>query len=173
MTAGGKTTVAIVTGGAGGIGYECARQIGGAGAAVVLFDVRQEALEEAVERLSAESVRAYSIALDVTREEAVRAAVATVIADVGSPGILLNAAGVLRRSQLFEITSVEWDMVIDSSLKATFLCSVACLPSMIEAGLGPDCKFLVDCGKERFDARWSALHRGEGGSSGAHKSHCQ
>lgn len=143
----GMSRVALVTGGARGIGYQCARRLGAEGAAIAILDVNQPQAEEAAESLAREGIRARGYGADVTSEEHVVEAVARVDSELGQPAILLNAAGILRRTRFLEITVAEWDAVIDVSLKGTFVCSKVCLPAMIEAGWGRIVNFSSTAGK--------------------------
>jgi NAD(P)-dependent dehydrogenase (short-subunit alcohol dehydrogenase family) len=143
----GTSRVAVVTGGARGMGLECARRLGADGAAVALVDVGEAEAEEAAARLRTEGVRADAFRADVTKEDEVVEAVQRIGADLGAPGILLNAAGILRRTRFLEITVAEWDAVVGVSLTGTFLCSRACLPAMLDAGWGRIVNFSSTAGK--------------------------
>jgi len=143
----GTSRVAVVTGGARGIGYECARQLAAAGASIALLDIGQPEVEEAAAALAREGVRAGGFQADVTKEDTVIEAVSRIGAELGKPTILLNAAGILRRTRFLEITIAEWDAVVDVSLKGTFLCSKTCVPSMAEAGWGRIVNFSSTAGK--------------------------
>lgn len=139
--------VAIVTGGAGGIGYECARRLGPGVAAIALFDVGADEVEAAAQRLAHEGITARAFRVDVTSEEEVVAAVGRVTRELAAPAILLNAAGVLRQTAFLDIAEREWDVVVNVSLKGTFLCSKACLPPMVDAGWGRIVNFSSTAGK--------------------------
>lgn len=89
--------VAVVTGGANGIGFGIAKRLAQEGASVALFDMNPEQLQVAAERLAASGVKQNHIltcAVNVTHEEAVNAAVATVLARFGRVDILVQAAGI-------------------------------------------------------------------------------
>jgi len=143
----GTSRVAVVTGGARGMGFECARRLAADGASVALLDVGEAEGSEAAAALRAEGVRAEAFAADVTNQEEIADAVRRITTDVGPPAILLNAAGILRRTRFLEITVAEWDAVVGVSLKGTFLCSQACLPAMLEAGWGRIVNFSSTAGK--------------------------
>jgi 3-oxoacyl-[acyl-carrier protein] reductase len=143
----GIPRVVVVSGGARGIGYECARRLGAGGAAIALLDVHESESADAVRRLAEQGIRAMAVSADVTKEEEVVDAVARVAGAIGSPNVLLNAAGILRRSAILEISVSEWDAVIDVSLKGTFLCTKACLPSMLAHGWGRIVNFSSTAGK--------------------------
>ena len=125
--------VAIVTGGAAGIGAAIARAFHGEGARVVVAD-RDASQAEATAQALGE--RALAIAVDVTREsDAQRMAQAT-LEQFGRIDILVNNAGIIRKAFVADMTEETWDAVLDVNLKATFLCSKAVLPAMIDARRG-------------------------------------
>jgi NAD(P)-dependent dehydrogenase (short-subunit alcohol dehydrogenase family) len=139
--------IAIVTGAAGGIGYECARLLGQTVAGIALFDISGDAVDEAARRLVSQGISATAFRVDVTSEQDVRKSVARVVREVGSPLILLNAAGILRPTGFLEISEAEWESVVGVSLKGSFLCSQACIPSMVEARWGRIVNFSSTAGK--------------------------
>jgi NAD(P)-dependent dehydrogenase (short-subunit alcohol dehydrogenase family) len=143
----GASRVAVVTGGARGMGFECARRLGADGASVALLDLDEAEARDAAAKLRTEGVRASAFTADVTKEDAVAEAVRRIAADLGPPAILLNAAGILRRTRFLEITVAEWDAVVGVSMKGTFLCSRACLPDMLAAGWGRIVNFSSTAGK--------------------------
>jgi NAD(P)-dependent dehydrogenase (short-subunit alcohol dehydrogenase family) len=146
MSMSGTSQVAVVTGGARGLGFECARRLGSDGASIALLDVGEGA-QDAASMLSNEGIRAGAFSADVTNEEDVAEAVQRISADLGNPAILVNAAGILRRTRFLEITVAEWDAVVGVSMKGTFLCSQACLPGMLAAGWGRIVNFSSTAGK--------------------------
>jgi 3-oxoacyl-[acyl-carrier protein] reductase len=121
--------VAVITGGARGIGAETARVFREAGATVVTWDVGDGADQR----------------VDVTDAGAVGAAVAATVAKLGGIDILVNNAGILRDAQLVKVKDGEvigrmeeaqFDAVISVNLKGVFLCGQAVAPVMIEKGWG-------------------------------------
>jgi NAD(P)-dependent dehydrogenase (short-subunit alcohol dehydrogenase family) len=147
MSMSGTPRVAVVTGGARGMGFECARRLGGEGASVALLDLGEAEAEEAAATLREEGIRAAAFRADVTNEDEVVEAVQRIAADLGAPTMLLNAAGILRRTRFLEITVAEWDAVVGVSMKGTFICSKACLPEMLAAGWGRIVNFSSTAGK--------------------------
>ncbi len=143
----GTSRVAVVTGGARGMGLECARRLGAEGASIALVDVGGEEAAEAAAALEREGIRARAFAADVTRQDDVTEAVSRIERDVGPPAILLNAAGILRRTRFLEISVAEWDAVVGVSMQGTFICSQACLPAMLDAGWGRIVNFSSTAGK--------------------------
>ncbi len=143
----GPPRVAVVTGGGRGLGFACARRLGADGASIALLDVSEDQAEEAAGMLAREGIHAGAFAADVMNEGEVTDAVKRIEADIGKPAILLNAAGILRRTRFLEITVAEWDAVVGVSMKGTFVCSKVCLPAMVEAGWGRIVNFSSTAGK--------------------------
>ena len=129
--------IAIVTGGARGIGFGIARRLADDGYDVALFDRDQAALDEAVAELSAiEGARAIQAVVDVTSRNQVEAAVAKVAAEFGRIDVLVNNAGIVRDKRLLNMEEEDWDAVVATNLKSQFLTCKAVLPGMIERGYG-------------------------------------
>lgn len=123
--------VAIVTGGAQGIGGACVRRFALEGAAVVIADVdggRARALAAEVER---DGGQAMAAACDVSDRQAVGALFATTVEKFGQVDILVTCAGILRFNPVQHVTEAEWDSVVDAHLKGTFLCAQAAEAVMV------------------------------------------
>jgi NAD(P)-dependent dehydrogenase (short-subunit alcohol dehydrogenase family) len=125
--------VAIVTGAAAGIGAAIARAFCGEGARVVVADRDSEAAEATAKEIGHAAI---AMRLDVTNENQVRAVVADTLARFDRIDILVNNAGIMRKAYVKDMAEELWDAVVDVNLKATFLCSKAVLPAMIEARRG-------------------------------------
>src|SRR6266511_1657632 len=129
--------VALITGGAGGLGQVFAQALAGAGADVALLGRRAEAAQAAASAIGqASGRRAIAVAADVTDPNKVRTAVGRVREQLGRLDILVNSAGVNIRRPSLEFTLEDWRTVIDINLTGTFICSQAAAPAMIEAGWG-------------------------------------
>lgn len=129
--------VALLTGGAGGLGLVFARALAGAGATVALLGRRLDAAQTAADAITAEfGGRALAIAADVTDQEQVQAAVAQMQREAGKLDILVNSAGVNFRKPTLEFPLEEWRRIVEINLTGTFLCCQAAAPQMIEAGWG-------------------------------------
>lgn len=124
--------VALVVGGAGGIGAEIAEAFCAEGAVVVIADRDAGAANAAAERVGA----AGGVGLDVRSEISVDAAVDHVVATHGRIDILVNSAGVLTESPLVEMPLRQWQETIDVDLTGVFLCCRAVVPHMIEQRSG-------------------------------------
>ncbi len=125
--------VAIVTGGAGGIGSAIAMAFAAEGARVVVADLDAAAAQRAAAVLGE---AALAVTLDVTEEAEVGAAFDAVLARYGRLDILVNSAGVIRKAYVKDMPVALWDEVLDVNLKATFLCSKAALPALVAGGRG-------------------------------------
>ena len=128
--------IAIVTGAARGIGLAIARRLGREGAGVVLLDRDDEALGRAAAVLREENPDVSPVAVDVTVEEAVRAAVDGVVSTRGRIDVLVNNAGIYPHTPFEELTFAEWRRVLATNLDSVFLCSHAVFPAMKSRGYG-------------------------------------
>ncbi|TMC94131.1 MAG: SDR family oxidoreductase [Chloroflexi bacterium] len=126
-----KDRVALVTGGARGIGAATAQLFASEGARVVVSD-----LDEAPAREVAEPIGGLAIACDVSSRDAVESMVARTVQELGRLDILVTCAGIIRDNLLFKMTDEDWDAVIDTHLKGTFLCARAAQRHMVEQKSG-------------------------------------
>lgn len=117
--------VAVITGGARGIGHACAERLAADGYSLALIDIEAEALAEAVERFRRGGATCVGIRADVSSELDVEAARDCVDQELGRVDVLLNIAGRGAVGRALELTLDSWNTVISSSLTGTFLCSKA------------------------------------------------
>ena len=129
-----RAQVALVTGGARGIGRASAMALARAGADVAVADLLPTGEAEA--GISATGRRAMGLPLDVTDAEAVRAAVERVVATLGRLDVLVTAAGILHRDPLEETSESVWRRVVDVVLTGTFHAVQAAVPVMRAQGYG-------------------------------------
>ena len=116
--------VAIVTGGASGIGRATAQRLAREGAAVVVADVQEGAAKEVADALAAHDARASAVACNVTSEDQVRAMVDHALKLHGRVDILANVAGVTaKKASVDTLTLEEFNRVIAINLAGTFLCA--------------------------------------------------
>ena len=128
--------VAIVTGGAGGIGAPLCRALSEDGYNVVVADFAVDAGRALAQELAGNSERASFFKIDVRdKKDAERLAAAT-LERYGRIDVLINGAGVISRMPVLEMPEEEWDRVLDINLKGTFLCSQAVARHMVERGSG-------------------------------------
>jgi len=131
-----KDQVAVVTGGARGIGREIAFVLAKAGADVALFDVNAQALGQTAGELRALGRRAEGLVVDVTSAAAVDEAVAKILDKLGRIDILINNAGVTQDGLIVRMDEAQWDRVLDVNLKGTYLCTRAVSKVMLKARRG-------------------------------------
>lgn len=144
-----NSPVAIVTGGARGIGLSAAELFVRDGYDVVLADIDLAAAKEAAERLATGERRAIGVQTDVSKRASVDALVDTVIREFGRIDVLVNNAGIAgRAAPIHEVTEEEWDTLIAIDLKSVYLCTHAVLPHMIERGKGAIVNVASVAGKE-------------------------
>jgi NAD(P)-dependent dehydrogenase (short-subunit alcohol dehydrogenase family) len=129
--------VAVITGGATGMGKAMARKFAEEGCSVVIFDISAEAGKKTVDEISGSGGKAVFKRCDVTSNTQVRDTVNTVIEKFGKIDILVNNAGALGTLwTLEEVTEEDWDKIIDLNLKSVFLCSKSVVPHMKERKYG-------------------------------------
>jgi len=128
--------VAVVTGGARGIGREIALNLANQGADCVLFDVNEQLLNQTVAELQGLGRRAVGLVVDVTDGKAVDEAVGKALDKLGRLDILVNNAGITQDGLLVRMDEAQWDRVLDINLKGTFLCTRAVAKVMLKARRG-------------------------------------
>jgi 3-oxoacyl-[acyl-carrier protein] reductase len=138
--------IAIVTGGARGIGLAIARRLAAGGARVALADVDEQA---AIDAASGIAGTAIGLRLDVTIERNWRDALARLNDELGPVSILVNNAGIAGRSATtWELSLEEWNQVVSIDLTGVFLGCKTVVPGMIEAGYGRIVNVASIAGKE-------------------------
>jgi 3-oxoacyl-[acyl-carrier protein] reductase len=128
--------VALVTGGAQGIGAEVAKRLAAGGASVGVLDLQQDAAQAVADEITAAGGKAIGVGADVSKREQVEGAVAAVAGEFGGLHILVNNAGVIRDNLLFKMTDDDWTLVMDVHLRGAFLCSQAAQAHMVAAKYG-------------------------------------
>jgi NAD(P)-dependent dehydrogenase (short-subunit alcohol dehydrogenase family) len=130
--------VAVVTGGARGIGIGIAKRLAEAGHDVALLDLDASALAVAVDELrqSCSSDRVMAAEANVTKRDEVERAIAEVTAKFGRVDVLVNNAGIVRDRRFLKIEEEDWDAVVNTNLKSQFLTCKAVLPGMLDRGYG-------------------------------------
>ena len=128
--------VAIVTGGARGIGCATADRLGVEGALVALFDRDEVGVQRAEGALGKEGLEVRADVVDVTDERAVTNAVRSIAEELGRIDILVNNAGIYPHTAFEEVTLEEWHRVLDITLDGAFICSHAAYHTMRSRGYG-------------------------------------
>ena len=148
--------VAVVTGGSKGIGKAIAFGLAAAGAKVVLAARTPETLEQAAAELSVGGVSnpdsVLAVPTDVTDAAAVQGLVQKTLDAYQRLDILINNAGAGRFGPVIDFTSDDWDAVINSNLKAVYLCTQAALSPMLVQGSGQIINVLSIAAKVPFEA---------------------
>jgi NAD(P)-dependent dehydrogenase (short-subunit alcohol dehydrogenase family) len=127
-----KDKVAVITGGAGrnGLGFATARLMAAQGARVALLDLARAEPAAAAERLGNHPQGHLGLVTDVTDKASCDAAVAAVLQAFGRIDVLVNNAGITQPRKTVDISSADYDAVLDVSLRGTLLMSQAVLPAM-------------------------------------------
>ena len=128
--------VALISGGARGMGAAEARLFAGEGAMVVIGDVLEDEGRQTEVAINESGGRYVFVNLDVTDEASWQSAVATAVARFGKLDILVNNAGIARINNVENTGADEWDLVMDINAKGVFLGAKAAIPAMREAGGG-------------------------------------
>ena len=123
--------VAVVTGGASGIGFGVAERLLDAGHPVAILDHRADAVVDAADALGA-----LGQAADVCDRAGVDRAMAAIRDELGPIGIMVTSAGVTAQDRFTEITVEDWERVIGTNLTGTFHCIQSAVADMVDAGWG-------------------------------------
>jgi 3-oxoacyl-[acyl-carrier protein] reductase len=130
-----KDRVAIVSGGARGIGQAISELFAEHGAKVIIWDLLDDGLKVA-KAITAKGQSAEFMKISITDRAAVFAAVADIAERYGTIDILINNAGITKDKTLLKMSEDEWNAVIDVNLKGIFYCTQAVAPIMKEKGYG-------------------------------------
>ena len=131
-----STRVAIVTGGARGIGAATAQRLAQDGFAVAVLDLDEASAQGTVDAIKAAGGQGLAVGADVSDAEQVQTAVDRIASELGAPVVLVNNAGVLRDNMLFKMSDSDWDIVMNVHLRGAFLMARAAQKHMIEAKWG-------------------------------------
>jgi 2-hydroxycyclohexanecarboxyl-CoA dehydrogenase len=126
--------VAVVTGGASGIGLGVARQLVTDGHDVAILD--QKGAAAAASELQGDNATVIGVDVDVADRASVDAAFSRVRSELGPVGILVTSAGIESFDPLLEITAEKWDRILAVNLTGTFSCVQTAVPDMLAAGWG-------------------------------------
>ncbi len=128
--------VALVTGGARGIGKAISERLAAEGATVALVDILLDVAEKTAAEFKAKGYEAMAVAANVAKVEDAEAAVKAVTDKYGRLDILVNNAGITRDTLMMRMTEQDWDLVIDVNLKGTFNFTKAATRPMMKGRFG-------------------------------------
>ena len=131
-----KKKVALITGGASGIGRATALLFAQEGAAVAIADINQEMGESTLKEIENLGGQVIFIPCDVSKAADCQLAVEQTVATFGEIDILFNNAGIVSRTNVLTITENEWDQVMNVNVKSVFLMSKYAIPHMENRGEG-------------------------------------
>ena len=131
-----RNKICIVTGAASGIGREIALRFAREGARVAIADLNQDAAQAVADEITRSGGKALAVAMDVTREEQVDAAVAAVVRAWDGVDVLVSNAGIQIVHPLEEFPFSDWKKMLAIHLDGAFLTTRAVLPHMQRSGRG-------------------------------------
>lgn len=132
-----KDKVAVITGGAQGIGRAIAETYAREGANLALFDVFEEAAQKTANEIAAQyKVKALGAKVDVTKYDDVEAGMKRVVDTFSKIDILVNNAGITKDNLMLRMSDMEWDAVLAVNLKGPFNCTKAVFSPMRKANGG-------------------------------------
>ena len=124
--------VALVTGGAQGIGRVISEELAGQGAHVILGDVNLEGAEKTAAELKQTGAKTSAVRIDVSSSSDVQRAFDSIAKKYKLVDILVNNAGITRDGLLVRMKEVDWDLVMNINLKGSFLCSQQAAKQMMK-----------------------------------------
>jgi 3-oxoacyl-[acyl-carrier protein] reductase len=138
---------ALVTGASGTIGAAIAQALGSAGFRVAVhYRQGKESADGVVRRIAAAGGEALAVEGDLSRQESVAPMFGRIEQEFGPVGYLVNNAGINRDALLAFMSEEQWDEVIDTNLRGTYLCSRLALPGMMRRGSGAICNIVSPSG---------------------------
>ena len=126
--------IALVTGGAAGIGFACARHLGAAGATVIIVDIREQELGTAVRQLTADGTRAIGWVGDISKENVVDELVDRARKEIDLVDLLVNNAGIGSHALPEKVELAEWQRIMNIDLTGSFLVARAVARHLLAAG---------------------------------------
>ncbi len=131
-----KGKVALVTGSSRGLGYTIAKGFGQAGAIVILNSRKEEHLKKATDEFIQQGIQTKGYVFDVTDEASLKKSISSIEQEVGSIDILINNAGIQKRTPLEDFQLSDWQEIIDTNLTGVFLTSREVVKGMIRRKKG-------------------------------------
>ncbi len=131
-----QNKIAIITGGAQGIGKATVLKFAEEGATIILWDVNEEKGKALVDELKAKEIKAHFTKVDVTKLDSTEKAAKEAVERFSTIDILINNAGITRDASLAKMTVEQWQQVLDVNLTGVFNCTKAVIPFMLEKKYG-------------------------------------
>jgi len=128
--------ICLITGAANGIGYATAERFLKDGAKVVICDIKQDQIDQALTELRKISNDVEGFVMNVTNRAEIDETIRKIIEKYGCIDVLINNAGITKDARLVKMTEQQFDAVIDVNLKGVFNCTQAVAPHMLERGKG-------------------------------------
>jgi 2-dehydro-3-deoxy-L-rhamnonate dehydrogenase (NAD+) len=130
--------IAIIAGGAGGIGKGVAFRLGQEGATVALFDFNQSLLQQTLTEFEQQQIKAIGFLIDISNEDQVKKAILQVAEEYGRIDILINSAGIVgpTSTKITEYSNADFDRLYQVNLKGSFLMTKYVLKEMEKSGKG-------------------------------------
>lgn len=147
--------IALVTGGSHGIGFAMAKGLSNAGATIVFNSSSAQSMEKGLQEYNNANIKAFGFVCDVTDEKTVNEMVLKIEQEIGIIDILINNAGIIKRTPMLEMDLSDFKKVIDVDLIAPYIVAKAVLPSMIKKGHGKIiniCSMMSELGRETVSA---------------------
>jgi len=124
--------IALVTGGAQGIGRAIAEELAAAGAVLVLADVNEAKLAETVGELKTQGIEATAFTVNVSNRESIESGAKAIVGKFGKVEIIVNNAGITRDDLMLRMKPEDWDLVLSINLTGAFLLTKALLRPMLK-----------------------------------------
>ncbi|QDO94296.1 gluconate 5-dehydrogenase [Formosa sediminum] len=147
--------VALITGGVHGLGMAMAKGLAHAGATIVVNDLSSNAIDNAIAEYKAEGIEAHGYVFNVTDESQVKEGVKKIESEVGPIDILINNAGIIKRTPIIDMEVEDFAAVINVDLISPFIVSKTVVKGMIERGGGKIiniCSMMSELGRDSVSA---------------------
>ena len=154
-----KSKVAVITGGAGGIGEAIAQRLGQRAVHVIIADLRADAATATAHRLNTEGLTATAVTVDVAVEESVLAMAQEALDLWGRIDILVNSAGMGSAKPFLELSLKEYERVARVNTTGTWLCCHAVIPAMLRQFSGAIVNMAYSASEDAVIALTKALAR--------------